>query len=152
MHRFQVAREDVGEKSLLVKGQQAIHLTRVLRLGIGAELFAFDNSGFEYRVRVSELRGDEVLCEIVTRVESKSEPPLDVFLIQGLPKSDKMELIIQKTTELGIKAIYPVRTTRAVVRLEGTKAGAKVERWQKIAVEAAKQCRRSLAPEVKQVM
>jgi 16S rRNA (uracil1498-N3)-methyltransferase len=85
---------------------------------------------------------------LVCRRESDSESPLKITLVQGLPKGDKLELIIQKCTELGITAIWPVQTERVVVRLDSSKAGERRKRWTRIALEAAKQCRRQLVPEV----
>jgi len=148
MHRFQVKPEDISGAVLLLRGTEAHHLTKVLRLGPGEEVLAFDNSGLEYRVRVEQITQEEVVCAVLERYLPRSEPPLDVFLLQGLPKADKMELIIQKNTELGIRGIFPLRTSRAVVQLEGKKALDRVERWQKIAAEAAKQCGRSRVPSI----
>ncbi len=151
MHRFQINPEDVQGEHLYIRGSEAHHLARVLRLDLGEELAVFDNSGLEYRARVREISPGEVLCEVISSVHSTSESPLDVYLLQGLPKGDKMELILQKTTELGVKAIFPVRTGRAVVQLTGQKAVDRVARWQKITVEAAKQCGRSIAPVVSEI-
>ncbi len=151
MYRFRVRLEDIAENRLTLRGQEARHLSKVLRLGPGEEVLAFDNSGLEYRARVEQVNQDEVVCVILAQYESGREPGLDVLLLQGLPKVDKMELIIQKTTELGVRSIIPLRTTRAVVQLEGKKAQDRVDRWQKIAAEAAKQCGRPKVPEIGQV-
>lgn len=152
MRRFQVKPQDVTGSSLTIRGQNAQHLVRVLRLGPGDEIYAFDNSGLEYKARVEQTNQAEVVCSVLDRYEPSIEPPLDVFLLQGLPKADKMEFIIQKTTELGVRAIIPVRAARAVVQLEGKKAAERVERWQKIAAEAAKQCRRPRAPVISSIV
>ncbi len=152
MHRFQVRPEDIAGNILTLRGQEARHLSKVLRLGQGEEVLAFDNSGLEYRARVEQVNQDEVVCAILAQYETGREPGLDVFLLQGLPKLDKMELIIQKTTELGVRSIIPVRTARAVMQLEGKKAQDRVERWRKIAAEAAKQCGRPKVPGIGQVV
>ena len=89
------------------------------------------------------------LEEILEEMEADTEPASKLYLFQGLPKSDKMELIVQKSTELGAAAIAPVAMIRSVVKLEGEDAAKKAERWQKIAREAVKQCARVNAPEVK---
>jgi 16S rRNA (uracil1498-N3)-methyltransferase len=151
MHRFQISSEDVQGERLYIRGSEAHHLARVLRLSIGDEIAAFDNSGIEYGAKVQEITSGEVQCEIISCKSNPTEAPLAVYLLQGLPKGDKMETIIQKTTELGVKSIYPVRTSRAIVQLEGKKAVDRVARWQKIAVEAAKQCGRSVVPLVGEI-
>ncbi|MDA8441196.1 MAG: 16S rRNA (uracil(1498)-N(3))-methyltransferase [Peptococcaceae bacterium] len=152
MHRFRIEPADVQGDELSIRDQEAHHLYKVLRLVAGEQIVAFDNSGLEYRALIQSVTDGEVRCQIIAVVTTNKEAPLDVYLVQGLPKADKMELIIQKTTELGIKGLYPVRTSRAIVQLEGKKAMERVERWQKIAAEAAKQCGRSVVPSIQPVM
>lgn len=148
MHRFKINPEDINGEILLVKEREAHHLSKVLRLTSGDKIEAFDNSGAEYTACIESVNSNQVVCRILEVRQTQNEPSLKVFLLQGLPKADKMELVVQKTTELGIHMIIPVRTSRAVVQLEGKKALDRVARWQKIAEEAAKQCGRSLVPKV----
>ena len=94
---------------------------------------------------------NEIICKIVNEEESVSESKLNITIFQGLPKADKMELIIQKATELGVKNIVPVNTKRTIVKLKDKDKIKKIERWQKISVVAAKQSGRNIIPEINQV-
>ena len=103
-------------------------------------------------VRSRLLSADEVLLHIIYSQEPDYELPSRIYLFQGLPKADKMELIIQKAVELGAYEVIPVETRRCVVKLDGKKAAKKVERWQQIAESAAKQSKRMLIPHVHEVI
>jgi 16S rRNA (uracil1498-N3)-methyltransferase len=106
----------------------------------------------DYLVKLQEFTLGEVVAEILTAEPSRGEPTIEVTLFQGLPKSDKFELIVQKCTELGIHRIVPVETSRSIVKLNDKKADRRVERWQKIAEEAAKQSARGRIPVVGNVV
>ena len=109
-------------------------------------------TGGDYLCKVAEIQPEEVQMEILEARESKMELPARIHLFQGLPKGDKMELIIQKAVELGVYRIIPVDTRRTVVRLDAKKEESKVKRWNAISESAAKQSKRSLIPEVSGVM
>jgi 16S rRNA (uracil1498-N3)-methyltransferase len=97
---------------------------------------------------IKSITANEVFLDLETMIFEDKEPPIRVILVQGLPKSDKMDYIVQKAVELGTAAIMPMAADRSVVQYTGQKAVARVERWQKIASEAAKQCRRSAIPQI----
>jgi len=148
MRRFFVETQQIDHDLVTITGQDAKHLGKVLRLSSGDEIQVFDGSGVEYLVKITSVKPSQATGIVLGRQQGSTEPPLKVNLVQALPKQGKMELIIQKCTELGVGAIYPVETDRTVVKLEGAKGGEKTERWQKVAVEAVKQCGRSYVPKV----
>ena len=131
--------------------EDAAHITRVLRMNIGDEILIFDGSGIEYTARLVEIAEKRCLAEILSSEKSAQEPHTRVIIYQCLPKSGKMESIIQKSVELGAYAIVPVASERCVTRLDGGKREAeKLKRWNKVAVTAAKQCGRGILPEVRE--
>lgn len=146
MHKFFVNPKDIkGEKIHIF--EDAGHISRVLRLGADDEIIVFDGLGNEYVCKLESVGKSECIAVISTVRECTSEARLRVTLFQGIPKSGKMETIIQKCTELGIAEIYPFFSKRSVVKLDSERdKSAKVERWQKIATEAAKQCGRGIVP------
>lgn len=125
----------------------AQYLTRVMRLGRGDEVELLDGTGEVLRSVIEEAHREGVTARVVERYEAP-EPPVPITLYQALPKGDKLELIIQKATELGVGRIVPIPAVRSVVQLKGDRAEAKVVRWQKIAQEAAEQCERGKVPVV----
>ena len=152
LNRFYVPPERIKQGEAIIEGPEANHLTRVLRLQPGEQVRVFDGQGNEYLSRIREINGPRVFvtleAEPETDITVKREPPLKVILAQGLPKGDKMELIIQKGTELGAARVIPLVTERTVVRLEPDRAVKRQQRWQKVAAEAARQSQRSLIPRV----
>ena len=148
MARFFVEPQNVREDRVVITGEDVRHITRVLRLARGDRITVTTGLCTDYLVEITAASKDEVVGRVVEVTGVNRDPELKVIMVQGLPKGDKMDLIVQKSTELGVAAIIPVETRRAVVRLEGAKAGQRVERWQRIALEAAKQCRRGRIPEV----
>ena len=118
----------------------------------GEEVLISDGECFEYICRIDEMNQGEIRLSITGRKEADRELPSRIYLFQGLPKSDKMELIIQKAVELGAFSIIPVETKRCVVKLDAKKAAKKVARWQQIAESAAKQSKRMLIPKIHEVM
>ena len=108
-----------------------------------------DGRGFDYTAVISEIDLKRIVCDIKEQIKSDTEADIEVTLVQGLPKASKMDYIIQKTTELGIKRIIPCALSRCVVKLENRKAEEKkTERWRKISEEAAKQSGRGIIPEI----
>jgi len=148
VHRFQVPPGDISNGLARVKGDELQHLARVLRLAAGDPVVVFDGQGREYMGVIECLDKTEAVVRVQSSTYCNRESPLEIWLAQGLPKGDKMELIIQKGTELGVRGIVPLVTERAVVKLEGKKKDQRQSRWQKVAVEAAKQCRRTVVPEI----
>lgn len=146
MRRFFVEPQQLKQGQVTITGQDAKHLGKVLRLESGDEIQVFDGSGTEYLVKLLEVKPAQAVGQIIEEVKADSEPPIKVSLVQALPKQGKMELIVQKCTELGVTSIYPLETTRSVVKLAGAKGKEKAERWQKVAIEAVKQCGRSKIP------
>ena len=153
MHRFFVSPEQirVEERTVTITGPDVNHIRNVLRMKAGEELDVADGQGGrEYRCAVRGYGEDFVDCEFRFIREEGVELPSRIHLFQGLPKADKMELIIQKAVELGVYRILPVETKRCVVKLDDKKAKSKTARWQQISESAAKQSRRGIIPEVTQ--
>ena len=147
MHRFFAADRGVVQGAAYLNAEDAGHALRVLRLESGDEV-ELVCAPARYRAKIDSTEGGEVRLRVIEKLRD-TEARTRVTLYQGLPKADKMELIVQKSTELGAAAIAPVAMIRSVVRLEGKDAVKKTERWQKIAREAVKQCARVSAPEVR---
>ena len=153
MQRFFVEPHQIDEAAhqIHIIGTDVNHISNVLRMKQGEEVWISDGQK-EYRCAIEAFSADEVLLHIIYAQEPDYELPSRIYLFQGLPKADKMELIIQKAVELGAYEIIPVETKRCVVKLDGKKAAKKVERWQQIAESAAKQSKRMLIPNVHQVL
>ncbi len=153
MYQFFVEPGQIQGKEILIQGSDVNHIKNVLRMRVGEELAVSNGvDGREYRCHIAALEEDTIRCELRFIKEDGTELPSRIYLLQGLPKADKMELIIQKAVELGAYQIVPVATHRSVVKLDKKKAAAKVSRWQAIAEAAAKQSRRGVIPQVQQVM
>lgn len=134
-----------------ISGSDFNHIKNVLRMHEG-DTFLVSESGISNLCKILSFDGEEAVAEIIEENYQNTELPVKIYLFQGLPKSDKMELIIQKTVELGVHAIIPTEMNRCVVRLEEKKKKSKVERWQAIAESAAKQSKRNIIPEIMSVM
>ncbi len=139
-----------GDRAV-ISGEDAAHITKSLRLRPGEAITLCDGSGYDYSCVILST-GEEVEAEVRERTPSSSEPRGKITLFQALPKGDKMEWIIQKSIELGVFRIVPVLTSRCVSRPDGKSMAKKVQRYNKIAVEAAKQCGRGILPEVSGLM
>ncbi len=153
MYQFFVEPEQMQGKEILIRGGDVNHIKNVLRMRVGQELSVSNGvDGREYRCGIVALEEDVIRCELRFVKEDGAELPSRIYLFQGLPKADKMELIVQKAVELGAYQIIPVAARRSVVRLDEKKAAAKVSRWQAIAQAAAKQSKRGVVPQVQPVM
>lgn len=152
MHHFFVTPEQVKENMIFIEGSDVNHIKNVLRMKAGEELEVSDGEKRKYLCEIDNMSSEEVCLLIKEELKVETELPSKLYLFQGLPKSDKMELIVQKAVELGVYEIVPVATKRAVVKLDDKKAAKKVERWQAIAEGGAKQSGRNVIPEVKNVM
>ena len=151
MQHFFVTPEQVKEEKIYIEGSDVNHIKNVLRMKVGEELQISDGNNKKYLCAIESMTSEEVCLVIEEEQSADNELPSKIYLFQGLPKSDKMELIVQKAVELGAYEIVPVATKRAVVKLDEKKASKKVERWNSIAESGAKQSGRNRIPEVKQV-
>ncbi len=149
MANFFVDKESFKNDNIKITGEEAAHMTRVLRMGSGDAVTLFDGCGNVAEAVIEEAKKDGVTVRVLSRKKSETEPRLKITLFQGIPKNPKMEFIIQKATEIGVCRIVPVMTKRSVAKIE---KDAKIERLRKIAFEAAKQCGRSFVPEVSEPM
>jgi len=151
MRRFFVSAEEIKNNKAFISGSNAHHLATVLRLKEGAKIIVFDGTGWEYVVVLKKITKELVEGEIEEKRVSLRETKSEITLIQGIPKGDKMDFIIQKCTELGVAKIIPLITERTVVKLDKERMAKKQNRWQKIAQEAAKQCQRATVPVISEI-
>lgn len=153
MYQFFVEPSQIQGNRITITGKDVNHIKNVLRMKAGEEISISNGvDGKDYRCGIEELLDEEIICSLRFTKEDGVELPAKVYLFQGLPKADKMELIIQKAVELGVHAVIPVSCKRAVVKLDEKKAKSKIARWQQIAEAAAKQSKRGIIPEVKAVL
>lgn len=151
MHHFFVESGQIGEKEIRITGSDVNHIRRVLRISPGEQISVSDCDSVTYRCEVSRIEDSCVTAKILWSQPADTELPCRIVLYQGLPKGDKMDLIIQKAVELGASEIVPVATRRSVVKLDAKKAEAKQRRWNLIAENAAKQAKRTVIPMVRTV-
>ena len=152
MHRFFAEPDQIGEKEIVITGADVNHIRNVLRMRADEEVLIADGQGAEYRCKLTDLGENEVRAQILWKLDGNAELASAVTLFQGLPKSDKMDLIVQKCVELGVDRIVPVSTKRAVVKLDAKKEQTRLKRWNTISESAAKQSGRGVIPEVSGVM
>ena len=149
MPRFFVEQDRVFEDHISIVGEDAHHIARSLRMAVGEQITVCDREGKEYLCTISAFDDDkEVVADIISSAKSENEPKIYIRLFQALPKGDKLDTIIQKAVECGASEIIPFQSDRCVVRIKDVSEERKNERRRRIATEAAKQCRRSLVPEV----
>ena len=153
MYQFFVEPGQIQGRRIIITGSDVNHIRNVLRMKPGEEIAVSNGTdGREYRCGIESFTEDEVICSLRFVKEDGVELPSRIFLFQGLPKADKMELIVQKAVELGAYEVIPVAARRCVVRLDEKKASSRISRWQGIAEAAAKQSRRGIIPQVHPVM
>lgn len=153
MHRFFVYKENIQDNKITIIGEDVKHIKNVLRLNEGEQISICDRMGTDYTAEISDISKEKIICSILETKTSNTEPPIEVILYQGIPKSTKMDLIIQKSTELGVAKIVPVITDRTIVKIQDRKKEEKkLERWNKITEEAAKQSKRGIIPEVCKIL
>ncbi len=152
MPKFFVSPDKIVDNKIIIDTDDVLHIKRVLRLSIGDKIIVCDSAGTDYTATISMIADKHIECNVINSVKNDTESNIKVTLYQALPKASKMEFIIQKTTELGIVRVVPCTLSRCVVRLDGKDAAKKVERWQKISDEAAKQSGRGIIPEISPVM
>ncbi len=133
---------------IAITGDDARHISRSLRMRVGEQLYVCDGCGADCLCEIVSAEEAQVLVQVLDRRPSESEPDVHITLYQGYPKGDKLETIIEKSVELGACRIVPVLTERSVARPDAKSAAKKQERWQRHALEAAKQCGRGIIPQV----
>ncbi len=142
---------NVGDR-LYIGGGDALHISSVLRMNAGDRIVVCDMKRCDYSCRILSASKDTTELCVEDIAPCENEPELETVLFQGIVKGDKMDTVIQKAVELGVTKIIPVECERSVVKLSREKAKTRVERWQKIAYEAAKQCGRGIIPKVSEVV
>ena len=153
MYQFFVEPGQIQDRKNTITGSDVNHIRNVLRMKPGEEIAVSNGiDGREYRCGIKAFTEHEVICSLRFIKEDAVELPSRIYLFQGLPKADKMELIVQKAVELGVYEVIPVAVRRCVVKLDAKKAAGKITRWQGIAEAAAKQSKRGIIPQVQPVM
>lgn len=152
MYQFFVENSQIGDTYIEIVGEDVNHIKNVLRMKSGEQIRISNQQGEDYFCEVEELQKDVVRARILYKDHESKELPVKIYLFQGLPKGDKMELIIQKAVELGVYEVIPVAMRNCVVKLDDKKAANKIKRWQAIAESAAKQAKRSIIPNIHDVM
>ncbi|HHV27537.1 16S rRNA (uracil(1498)-N(3))-methyltransferase [Anaerosalibacter bizertensis] len=152
MNRFFIDKENISEELITIEGEDVKHIRDVIRLKEGDKI-EISSEGILYICEISIIEKKKVIAKILHRESGDHEPPISIILYQGLPKSSKMDFIIQKATEIGVKEIYPIKTKRTVVKIDNKKKEKnKIDRWNKISEEAAKQSKRDYVPKVKSIL
>lgn len=147
MQKFFVNDNQIIEEKAIITGEDVRHISNVLRMKVGEELQIGNKQKVEsYIAEIERIEKDKVIAKLIEKCSTNNEPNVDIDLYQGLPKADKMEWIIQKTTEVGVNKIIPVEMTRCIVKLDEKDAIKKITRWQKVAEGAAKQSKRDKIP------
>lgn len=151
MPRFFVKISEIISSSapclIYIKGEDALHITRVLRMKSGEELIVCDENGREYKTRIRET-GEVVTLDVVSYGDSENEPPYKATVYQALVKGDRFDTVLQKATELGASDIVPMISSRCIVSIDARDSAKKLERWRRIVYEASKQCGRAAIPTV----
>lgn len=149
MSRYFVTPQQITGDYIIIDGTDVKHIRDVLRLGASDIITVCAGTGIEYKAEIFSIDKDIIKLRIINELHSETEPLVNVTLYQGLPKGDKMELIIQKAVELGVTKIVPLLMERSVVKFDSSKdKSKKIERWNRISMEAAKQCNRGSIPVV----
>jgi 16S rRNA (uracil1498-N3)-methyltransferase len=146
--RFYVPQPQIEKGMLKIVGDEVKHIRRVLRLKAGEEIIVFDGAGKEYEGTIVEEEPSSVVIRIENTFSSKIDSPLEVTLAQSLLKGEKMDYLIQKATELGVRRIIPFFSSRSIPSLETSGRLKRHQRWERIAIEASKQCGRGVVPKI----
>lgn len=152
MQKFFIKSEQINEDKIKILGTDVNHIINVLRLNKNSQIQVCDeDTSQNYIVEVLEYDKEIIVCKILEKINATVESNVNITVYQGLPKADKMELIIQKTTEIGVKKIIPVEMQRSIVKLTSKDECKKIDRWQKISEVAAKQSKRDIIPKIENV-
>lgn len=153
MPKFFVRDDQINDNKIDIVGEDVNHISNVLRMKVGAEFQVCNSDTTEnYNVEIKSFEKEKIICSIINKMKSEAESDINLKIFQGIPKSDKMELIIQKSTELGIKELIPVDMERCVSKISGKDEKKKIDRWQKISEVAAKQSGRDMIPKIHNVI
>ncbi|MBR2916238.1 MAG: 16S rRNA (uracil(1498)-N(3))-methyltransferase [Clostridia bacterium] len=147
MRRFFTDPENIVDDKIKII-EDASHISKVLRMEVDDEIIVFDGSGTDYVAKLEVINPKECIASILSCSHSEAEPDTKIYVFQGLPKAGKMETIVQKCVELGVCEIIPVQMQRCVVKLDQKGKTEKAKRWNKVSMEASKQCGRSIIPKV----
>lgn len=154
MPKFFTDKGLINENTLEIQGEEALHISGVLRMKPGEEITVGDGDMTDYICSIAEVKKSRVLCDIIEKRKNENEPALKITLFQAMPKGDKFETVIQKCIEIGVTEIIPIDTKNSMVKMSRIrdKEDKKLARWNKIALSAAKQCGRGIIPVVKSPM
>lgn len=153
MPKFFVRDDQINDNKVDIIGEDVNHISNVLRMKVGDEFQVCNSDTTEnYNVEIKSFEKEKIICSIINKMKSEAESDINLKIFQGIPKSDKMELIIQKSTELGIKELIPVDMERCVSKISGKDEKKKIDRWQKISEVAAKQSGRDMIPKIHNVI
>lgn len=148
MPTFFVDRANISGDTAILSGTEAGHMLRSLRLSVGDSFHAFDETGTKYRMRILEATSRSLRAELLETMAPEPPPAVPITLLVGLPKADKMDYILEKSTELGVARVIPFRSSRTIPRLDEGDAKKRLLRWERIAVAATKQCGSGRTPEI----
>ncbi len=149
MHRFFAPALDPGDEGVTLPREEAEHLTRVLRLGVGDTVAVFDGRGHEFTARVVAADRREVRVQIAARVQPALESGVALTLVQAVLKGDKMDEVVRDAVMLGVAAVQPVVTKRTETTVAALLRGQRVERWRRVALASVKQSKRAVVPEIR---
>ena len=152
MQRYFVSPDQIVNDQVIIVGDDVRHISKVLRYRTGDLIICSTGQGLDVKAEMISIEPDRVICRIVEKIKENRESDFRLILAQALPKADKMDWIIQKGTEIGISAFFPFTSERTIVQLDSKKEAKRIERWEKIAKEAAEQSQRSLIPPILPVM
>ena len=147
MQRYFVKKR-ANENQYLIEADDRHHMIKVMRMEIGDQIICVDPNGETAVCEIAKITDEQVVADVVQWIDEKSELPVSITIASGLPKGDKLEWIIQKGTELGAHEFIPFSARRSVVKWDEKKSAKKIDRWQKIAKEAAEQSHRGMVPEI----
>ncbi len=149
MHRFFAPALDPGDDLVTLPRDEAEHLTRVLRMGVGETVSVFDGRGSEFLAKIANVAPRDVRVQLLSRVEPSPESAVPITLVQAVLKGDKMDDVVRDAVMLGVSAIQPVVTKRTEITVAAILRGARVDRWHRIALASVKQSRRAVVPEIR---
>ena len=149
MHRFFAPALDPGDETVVLPRDEAEHLTRVLRLGVGDTVAVFDGRGREFTARVATVMRRDVRLQLVARVDPAPEPSVALTIAQAVLKGDKMDDVVRDAVMLGAAAIQPIVTKRTETTVASLIKGARIDRWRRVALASVKQSRRAVLPEIR---
>lgn len=151
LHRFFIKEEQVKNDYVKISGKDYKHISKSLRLEKGDKIIACTGNGYDLIVELKDFTSDQIKGKILKKKKNNNEPFHSITIAQAIPKKRNMELVVKKTTEIGVKKIIPLDTKRTIVKLKGKKKKKRIFRWQRIAEEAAKQSQRGIIPEVSDI-